>query len=79
MNIEDLKGCFANVNDDTLLRDAGNLYAENKELKQEIEKLHNIIKEVREYIKENDFHCKNQDEQVKYDNELLEILDKENK
>jgi len=45
---------------------------------EEIDKKENIIKEVREKI-ENDFHCKNQDEQVKYDNELLEILDKENK
>lgn len=42
-------------------------------------RLHSIIKEVREYIKENNFHCKNQVEQEQYDKELLEILDKENK
>ena len=46
MNIEDLKGCFANITDDDLLRDNGNLYAENKELKEEIERLNNIINEL---------------------------------
>ena len=50
MNIEDLKGCFANITDDDLLRDNGNLYAENKELKEEIERLNNIIKDIETYI-----------------------------
>ena len=51
---------------------------ETKELKEEIERLHSIIKEVREYIdyflKEG--HTKNW-KQFEYS--LLEILDKENK
>lgn len=42
----------------------------------EIERLKSIIKEVREYIDENVFHSKNQEEQELYDIALLEILDK---
>ena len=38
----------------------------------------NILKEAREYIENNNFHCKNQEEQEQYDKELLEILDKAN-
>ena len=34
-----LKGIFANVNDDILLRDCGNLYAENQKLQQENQQL----------------------------------------
>lgn len=49
MKIEDLKGCFANVNDDNLLRENGLLYAENKELKQEIEKLKNNWNKLKEW------------------------------
>ena len=59
------------------------LKTENKELgrdysraNNEFLRLHSIIKEVREYIKENDFHSKNQEEQELYDIALLEILDK---
>ena len=37
--INNLKGIFANVNDDMLLRDCGNLYAENKQLQQENQQL----------------------------------------
>lgn len=78
MNIEDLKGCFANVNDDTLLRDVGNLYAENKELKQEIERLHNIIKEVREKINKAIIDTEIIGNGTLNLSELLKILDKEN-
>ena len=46
---------------------------------KENELLHSIIKEVSEYIDENVFHNKNQEEQELYDIALLEILDKENK
>lgn len=52
MKIEDLKGCFANVNDDNLLRENGLLYAENKELKQEIERLNNKIHDISETLNE---------------------------
>ena len=37
------RGIFADVNDDNLLRENGLLYGENKELKQEIERLNNKI------------------------------------
>ena len=47
MKIEDLKGCFANITDDDLLRDNGNLYAENKELQQRIDKAINRISLIR--------------------------------
>ena len=40
------RGIFADVNDDNLLRENGLLYGENKELKQEIERLNNIINEL---------------------------------
>ena len=50
MNIEDLKGCFANVSDDTLLRENGLLYAENKQKDKEIERLNNIINELETWI-----------------------------
>lgn len=43
-----------------------------------IQQKENIIKEAREYIDENVFHSKNQDEQELYDIALLEILDKAN-
>lgn len=46
----------------------------NKE--KEIVRQNKIIKDAREYIKENDFHSKNQEEQELYDIALLEILDK---
>jgi len=45
MKIDDLKGCFANVNDDLLLRENGLLYAENKELKQKLEKIKFLIEQ----------------------------------
>lgn len=45
-----LKGIFANINDDMLLRDCGNLYAENKELKQENNLYKSVIDEVRDVI-----------------------------
>ena len=41
--VKPLQGCFAQVNDDQLLRENGLLYAENK-------KLRSIIKEVREKV-----------------------------
>ena len=47
--INNLKGIFANVNDDMLLRDCGNLYAENKQLQQENQQLKFQL----EYEKEN--------------------------
>lgn len=43
IDIGQLKGIFANVNDDELLRENGLLFAENKQLKE-------VIEEVREYI-----------------------------
>jgi len=46
------RGIFADVNDDDLLRENGLLYGENKELKQEIERLNNIINELEKYINE---------------------------
>lgn len=70
MNIEDLKGCFANITDDDLLRDNGNLYAENKELKEEIERLNNIINELEKWLLEE--HKKKQ----KWYNEQLSTNDK---
>lgn len=42
------RGIFADVNDDNLLRENGLLYGENKELKQEIERLNLIIKAIKE-------------------------------
>ena len=42
--INNLKGIFANVNDDMLLRDCGNLYAENKQLQQENQRLKEEVK-----------------------------------
>jgi len=73
--LKPLKGCFAQVNDDQLLRENGLLYAENK-------KLHSIIKEVREHITSYESietiqqfdHNKNNKDLDK----LLEILDKTN-
>ena len=50
---------------------------ENKQLKNQLQQKENIIKEVREYIDENVFHNKNQEEQELYDIALLRILDKE--
>lgn len=48
------RGIFADVNDDNLIRENGLLYGENKELKQEIERLNNIINELNHGIKELD-------------------------
>lgn len=45
------RGIFADVNDDNLLRENGLLYGENKELKQEIERLNNIINKALEKSK----------------------------
>ena len=45
------RGIFADVNDDNLLRENGLLYGENKELKQEIERLNNIINELEKDFK----------------------------
>ena len=45
------RGIFADINDDNLLRENGLLYGENKELKQEIERLNNIINELENYIR----------------------------
>ena len=61
-----------------IYRDNDIHYLENfvKEQDQKLQQKENIIKEVREYIKENNYHCKNQVEQEQYDKELLEILDK---
>lgn len=53
------------------------LCQERAEQLKEIDRLHSIIKEVREYIDENVFHSKNQQEQELYDIALLEILNKE--
>ena len=44
------RGIFADVNDDNLLRENGLLYGENKELKQEIERLNNIINELEKLL-----------------------------
>ena len=52
---------------------------EISQLKNQLQQKENIIKEVREYIDENVFHNKNQEEQELYAIALLEILDKENK
>ena len=67
--LKPLQGCFAQVDDDMLLRENGLLYAENK-------KLHSIIKEVREYIEKASYLQCNK---ILEEKELLEILDKENK
>ena len=46
------RGIFADVNDDNLLRENGLLYGENKELKQEIERLNNIINELEKRLEQ---------------------------
>ena len=46
-------------------------------LEQEIERLNNIIKEVREYIMTNGIHSDYGDKGIDDENKLLEILDKE--
>lgn len=48
-------------------------------LEEQLQQKEDIIQEVREYINDNVFHSKNQEEQELYDIALLEILDKENK
>lgn len=65
--LKPLQGCFAQVDDDMLLRENGLLYAENK-------KLHSIIKEVREFI----YKCNDGKQGINYSgcSKLLEILDK---
>ena len=72
MNIEDLK--IAN----------DNLYSANQMLYKEIERLNNIIKEVREYIEKELKSGRSKDNQwlmgcYDEDKKFLEILDKENK
>ena len=76
MNIEDLKGCFANVNDDNLLRGNGLLYAENKELKQEIERLNNIIKTKDEGIKAFTEDLCETTEELEKANNIIDELEK---
>lgn len=71
-NDNPLKGVFANVNDDMLLRNCGNLHAENEQLKS-------VIKEIRECIEElydntDDTTCYDIDKHRK--EYLLQILDK---
>ena len=63
--INNLKGIFANVNDDMLLRDCGNLYAENKRLQQEnqqlkekVQKLKHIMYVIRDDNGLNHLWCK---------------------
>ena len=48
-----LRGIFAQVNDDTLLRDCGNMNAEIKELKTQQKEFINKIKELETKLKEN--------------------------
>ena len=58
------RGIFADVNDDNLLRENGLLYGENKELKQEIERLNNIINGMEKFF------------QYAYDNEVRPLNDR---
>ena len=58
------RGIFADVNDDNLLRENGLLYGENKELKQEIERLNNIINGMERFF------------QYAYDNEVRPLNDR---
>ena len=58
------RGIFADVNDDNLLRENGLLYGENKELKQEIERLNNIINGMEKFF------------QYAYDNEVIPLSDR---
>lgn len=51
---------------------------EKTKYEQEIEKLHSIIKEAREYI-ENEWNCNFSEICKKNPQKVLEILDKENK
>jgi hypothetical protein len=60
-------------------KELDSLHLLNKFMEEKYFPLDNKLKEVREYIKESNYHCKNQAEQEQYDKELLEILDKENK
>ena len=53
-----------------------NIINDYENTKNQLQQKENIIKEVREYIDENVFHSKNQEEQELYDIALLEILDK---
>lgn len=57
--------------------DSALIFTYIQNLEQKLQQKENIIEEVREYIKENNYHCKNQVEQEQYDKELLEILDDE--
>lgn len=66
--INNLKGIFANVNDDMLLRNCGNLYAENKQLQQENQQLKKKLDKAIELLIEyhmpcdiDDFNIKNSD------------------
>ena len=77
--LKPLQNCFAQVDDDMLLRENGLLYAENKEL-------HSIIKEAREkleYLLTHDIVEINGTIYLKQEaddfitNYILEILDKE--
>ena len=58
------RGIFADVNDDNLLRENGLLYGENRELKQEIERLNNIINGMEKFF------------QYAYDNEVRPLNDR---
>ena len=49
------------------------------DLKNENERLHNIIKEVREYIENNEQYDTDFKFDYVYSDKILEILDKENK
>lgn len=61
--LKPLQGCFAQVNDNQLLRENGLLYAENK-------KLHSIIKEVREHC---NLHLKTAKEVIVESEKWLEV------
>ncbi len=60
------------------------IYDENKQLKSQLQQKENIIKEVREYIENKEFinykkGLGNFERMLKHRQELLEILDKEDK
>ena len=65
-----------NVEDAQLHYEKELAYKAIKNLQQKVEQLENIRKEAIVYIETFNFHCKNQSEQEKYDNDLLNILNK---
>ena len=74
--IEQLEAKSLQVDD--YFKQRNELYISNQEKDKEIERLHSIIKEVREYV-ENNGHYDFYNLDVAVDGEkLLEILDKEN-